>query len=90
MVLRVQNRSAEDAYLGLLGPVIRATVGDTIRVTFKNGVPYNTTVHPHGVLYAKDAEGAIYNDSTSGVRCAYVLSAPNPTLTLPYPKPTSL
>ena len=46
--------------------MIRATVGDTIRVTFKNGVPHNTTLHPHGVFYLKDAEGAIYNDGTSG------------------------
>ncbi|KAK9841799.1 hypothetical protein WJX81_003935 [Elliptochloris bilobata] len=61
-----KERAPEDAYLGILGPVIRATVGDTIRLTFKNGVPHNTTVHPHGVLYPKDAEGAIYNDGTSG------------------------
>jgi len=48
--------------------VIRATVGDTIRVTFKNGVPHNATLHPHGVFYLKDAEGAPYNDGTSGAR----------------------
>lgn len=44
-------------------------MGDTIRITFKNGVPYNATLHPHGVFYPKDAEGAIYNDGTSGARC---------------------
>ena len=61
-----QSRSAADAYLGFLGPVIRAEVGDTIRVVFKNNCPFPTSVHPHGVLYDKSSEGAPYNDGTSG------------------------
>ena len=61
-----QPRPAADAYLGLLGPVIRAEVGDTIRVVFKNNCPFPTSVHPHGVLYDKSSEGAPYNDGTSG------------------------
>ena len=83
-----QDRAPEDAYLGLLGPTIRATVGDTIRLTFKNGVPHNTTVHPHGVLYPKDAEGAIYDDGTTGarrLRCLLgvgALAAPSPACAL--------
>lgn len=39
-------RPPQDEYLGLLGPVLRAEVGDTIKVVFKNNAsrPYN--VHP--------------------------------------------
>jgi FtsP/CotA-like multicopper oxidase with cupredoxin domain len=54
------------AHLGFLGPVIRAEVGDTIRVTFRNNATFPASVHPHGVFYAKDSEGAPYVDGTSG------------------------
>jgi FtsP/CotA-like multicopper oxidase with cupredoxin domain len=60
------QRPAADAYLGMLGPVIRAQVGDTIRVVFRNRCPFPTSIHPHGVFYNKNAEGAPYNDGTSG------------------------
>lgn len=59
-------RRADDRYLGLLGPVLRAEVGDTIRVVFRNTCPFPTSLHPHGVRYAKDSEGAPYADGTSG------------------------
>ena len=59
-------RPAEDRYLGLLGPVIRAEVGDTIKVVFRNTCPFPASVHPHGVFYDKDSEGAPYNDGTHG------------------------
>jgi manganese oxidase len=53
-------------HLGMLGPVIHAEVGDTIEVHFKNNTGYPSSMHPHGVRYAKDGEGAPYNDGTSG------------------------
>jgi FtsP/CotA-like multicopper oxidase with cupredoxin domain len=53
-------------HLGLLGPVIRAEVGDTIEVRFKNNTRFPASIHPHGVRYAKSSEGAPYNDGTSG------------------------
>jgi hephaestin len=53
-------------HLGMLGPVIRAEVGDTIRVVFRNNASRPYSVHPHGVFYPKDAEGAGYDDGTSG------------------------
>jgi FtsP/CotA-like multicopper oxidase with cupredoxin domain len=62
----LKKRSAEDAYLGLLGPVLRAEVGDTIKVVFKNHATHPFSMHPHGVRYQKDAEGADYSDRTSG------------------------
>jgi hephaestin len=54
------------SHLGFLGPAIQAEVGDTIVVHFKNNTPFPTGMHPHGVRYAKDSEGALYNDGTSG------------------------
>ena len=59
------RRSAEDEYLGFQGPVIRAEVGDRIVVNFKNRLDFATGIHPHGVLYAKDGEGAPYSDGSS-------------------------
>ncbi len=53
-------------HLGLLGPVIRAEVGDRIRVVFRNNGSRPYSVHPHGVFYDKDAEGAGYADGTTG------------------------
>lgn len=53
-------------HLGFLGPLVRAVVGDTIVFHFKNNTSRPLSVHPHGVFYAKNAEGAPYNDGTSG------------------------
>jgi FtsP/CotA-like multicopper oxidase with cupredoxin domain len=55
-----------DDSLGMLGPVIRAAVGDTIKVVFRNNTAQPASVHPHGVFYQKDSEGAPYADGTSG------------------------
>ncbi|MGH9411488.1 MAG: multicopper oxidase domain-containing protein [Vicinamibacterales bacterium] len=57
---------AEDRYLGLVGPILRGEVGDTIKVVFKNTATHPYSMHPHGVLYGKDSEGVDYNDGTSG------------------------
>lgn len=51
-------------HLGTMGPVIRANVGDTITIVFRNNVPFAASVHPHGVFYDKDSEGAGYSDGT--------------------------
>jgi FtsP/CotA-like multicopper oxidase with cupredoxin domain len=59
-----QPRPAKDGYLGDLGPVIRAEVGDTIKVVFRNTCPFPASMHPHGVRYTKDNEGAAYADGT--------------------------
>jgi hypothetical protein len=66
---RVQRPRSEE-YLGTLGPVIRAEVGDTIRVVFRNTCAFPTSVHPHGVFYTKSSEGAPYADGTHGARKA--------------------
>jgi FtsP/CotA-like multicopper oxidase with cupredoxin domain len=58
-------RPESEAYLGLLGPIIHAEVGDTIRVVFKNMASRPYSIHPHGVFYAKAFEGAGVNDGMS-------------------------
>jgi len=62
----LKARAPEDQYLGIMGPIIRGEVGDTIKVVFKNNATRPFGMHPHGVLYQKDSEGADYNDGTSG------------------------
>jgi hephaestin len=57
-------------HLGFLGPMIQAEVGDTIVVHFKNNTRFPTSMHPHGVFYAKDSEGAPYDDGTSAAQKA--------------------
>lgn len=51
-------RPATERYLGMLGPVIHAEVGDTVKVVFVNACPFPTSVHVHGLFYAKADEGA--------------------------------
>jgi FtsP/CotA-like multicopper oxidase with cupredoxin domain len=63
---KLKPRPAKWEHLGMLGPMIEAEVGDTIVVTFRNNTPFPATMHPHGVLYDKDSEGAPYADGTSG------------------------
>ncbi len=57
----IKPRSPQDAYQGILGPILYAEVGDTIKVVFKNNATHPYGMHPHGVLYQKDSEGANYN-----------------------------
>jgi hypothetical protein len=59
-------RPADQTYLGIYGPVIRAEVGDTIKVIFRNNCRIPASMHPHGVFYQKASEGAPYADNTSG------------------------
>jgi manganese oxidase len=62
----VMERSADDQYLGILGPVLYAEVGDTLKIVFKNRASRQYSIHPHGVLYNKNSEGSMTNDGTSG------------------------
>lgn len=62
----LQPRGADWEHLGFLGPVIRAEVGDSVRIVFRNNGRYPYSIHPHGVLYDKASEGALYSDGTSG------------------------
>ncbi len=62
----LKPRDPKWQHLGILGPLLRAVVGDTIRVVFRNNTPHPASMHPHGVFYTKSSEGAPYADSTSG------------------------
>nr|XP_008106315.1 PREDICTED: hephaestin-like protein 1 [Anolis carolinensis] len=57
-----KERPEGDAHLGILGPVIKAEVGDTILVTFANKADKNHSMMPHGVAFSKSSEGATYED----------------------------
>ena len=63
---QLKPRPAEWATAGILGPILRAEVGDTIKILFKNNATRPYSMHPHGVFYNKDSEGAPYADGTSG------------------------
>ena len=62
----LKPRPPEWQHLGFLGPLIRAVVGDTIRVVFRNNGHRPFSIHPHGVFYEKSSEGVPYNDGTGG------------------------
>ena len=62
----LKERPKDQDYLGTLGPLIRAEVGDTIKVVFKNNTGFAASMHPHGDFYKKNSEGAPYQDGTSG------------------------
>uniref|UniRef100_A0A3B3ZXG2 Plastocyanin-like domain-containing protein n=1 Tax=Periophthalmus magnuspinnatus TaxID=409849 RepID=A0A3B3ZXG2_9GOBI len=56
---------AHPSWLGLMGPTLRAEEGETIVVTFKNMAAGEYSIHPHGIAYGKQSEGAYYFDNTS-------------------------
>ncbi|KAK1790626.1 hypothetical protein P4O66_014495 [Electrophorus voltai] len=58
------ERQGSEQHLGILGPVIRAEAGDIIVVTFQNNAKHNFSMQPHGVLYDKAYEGAVYQDGS--------------------------
>ena len=51
-------------HAGILGPILRAEVGDRIEVTVKNNTHFPVSFHAHGVHYLKPYEGAGYPDGT--------------------------
>jgi FtsP/CotA-like multicopper oxidase with cupredoxin domain len=45
-------------WMGILGPQLQAEVGDTFKVHFKNMADKPLSMHPHGVRYDEDNDGA--------------------------------
>lgn len=45
--------------LGIMGPALRGVVGEFLVVTFLNRTDQPLSMHPHGVRYDKDSEGAL-------------------------------
>ena len=62
----LKARPSEWEHLGMLGPLLRAEVGDTIVVVFRNNTGFPASLHPHGVFYTKSSEGTPHADGTSG------------------------
>ncbi|XP_069492582.1 coagulation factor V [Ambystoma mexicanum] len=52
------------AFSGILGPTLRAEVGDVLKVNFKNTANKPLTIHAQGVSYNKRSEGSLYADNT--------------------------
>lgn len=63
---RTATATPADAYLGILGPVVRAEVGDRVAIVFRNRCTIPASIHMHGLRYDKASEGAPYNDGTAG------------------------
>ncbi|XP_042335667.1 coagulation factor VIII isoform X2 [Sceloporus undulatus] len=53
------------AWMGILGPTIRAEVHDKVVVTFKNMASRPFSIHAIGVSFWKASEGAGYDDATT-------------------------
>jgi manganese oxidase len=64
-------RKPQPEWLGILGPIIRAEVGDTVEVTFLNRSQLPHSIHPHGLRYDKNDEGAFYLPWGAGARVAH-------------------
>lgn len=45
-------------WMGILGPQLRGVVGDTLKVHFLNKTDRPLSMHPHGMFYDKENEGA--------------------------------
>ena len=82
----LKPRAKEWEHLGIVGPLLRAEVGDTIRVIFRNNAHQPYSMHPHGAFYAKSSEGAEYADGTPGGAASGVV-APGATTTYVWPVP---
>lgn len=83
----LKRRAPESDYLGILGPIIRAEVGDRLEVTLKNNSHIAYSLHPHGVFYDKAGEGAHYPDGTTGADLADDSVAPGKTYTYKWQVP---
>jgi FtsP/CotA-like multicopper oxidase with cupredoxin domain len=63
-------RKPQPPWLGILGPIIRAEVGDTVMVHFLNRAKGSYSMHPHGLRYLKADEGAFYAPVGAGGKIA--------------------
>jgi FtsP/CotA-like multicopper oxidase with cupredoxin domain len=61
----LKPRPPEWEHLGILGPLIRAEVGDVVKIVFKNNTRLICSMHPHGLAYDKASEGAYYSEAAS-------------------------
>ncbi|XP_019666136.1 ceruloplasmin-like [Felis catus] len=62
-----RTQKAREKHLGILGPVIKAEVGQTIKITFYNNASLPLSIHPHGLRYNKSNEGSFYETPGGGI-----------------------
>jgi len=55
----LKPRPTDQAYLGTVGPIVHAEVGDTLRIVFHNHGTHPYSIHAHGVEYDKASEGSL-------------------------------
>lgn len=84
---KLKPRPPESQYLGTLGPVLRAEVGDTIKVVFENNAARPYSMHAHGVFYQKPSEGSPYNDGVAPADKKGAVVPPGETFTYVWPVP---
>lgn len=83
---QLKPRPKQWGHLGFLGPLMRAEVGDTIHVVFRNNLNFPVSMHPHGVFYDRDSEGAVYHTGGDDDERAQAVS-PGATHTYVWPVP---
>ncbi|MGA7593412.1 MAG: multicopper oxidase domain-containing protein [Candidatus Sulfotelmatobacter sp.] len=64
------TKKPQPDWLGILGPIIRAEVGDEVVVEFLNRGHLAHDMHPHGLRYDKNNEGSFYLPFGKGDRIA--------------------
>jgi manganese oxidase len=64
----VRKRLPDEEHLGLLGPLIRAEVGDTIQVVFRNNLTFPVNLEPSGVLYSDADVQPVPANTTTTIR----------------------
>ncbi|KAI5621196.1 coagulation factor V precursor, partial [Silurus asotus] len=57
-------RGEVEEHLGIMGPVIRAEVDETIYIVFRNLASRPYSLHANGVSYSKNMEGLNYDDNS--------------------------
>lgn len=70
-----------------MGPPIRAAVGDTVVVVFKNNSRLPLSFHVHGLRYLKTSEGAPYRDGSGSAMKPGDAVAPGATYTYRFDVP---
>jgi manganese oxidase len=74
-------------HLGMLGPVVRAVVGDHVTIVFKNNLDRPASVHVHGFKYNQRSEGAPYDKGVAPGAKGGDAVAPGKTYTYSYTVP---
>lgn len=80
------QRDDTDRHLGIMGPYIRAEIGDVINIVFKNMASRPYSIYPHGIITDKRNEGALYKGSYRGYSGASVASGSTFTYTWNVPE----